>query len=176
MIPIRPFLFLALLFLGFSQVSFAADPVLDAHKSKLQGAKEYTLEVAHAMPEELYSYTPTADEMSFGEQLVHLADNLTWLSSTFLSENPLDRTEKPKAATMSKAEIIQLVSDAYDFAINQIDAQNPELLGKEFDWRGGKMNKIQFLNLIQDHQTHHRAQVIVYLRLNQIKPPAYRGW
>ncbi|OYY03206.1 MAG: DinB family protein, partial [Sphingobacteriia bacterium 35-40-5] len=35
---------------------------------------------------------------------------------------------------------------------------------------------VQFLNLIQDHQTHHRAQLIVYLRLNMLNPPNYTGW
>jgi len=30
--------------------------------------------------------------------------------------------------------------------------------------------------LLNDHQTHHRGQLVVYLRLNGIKPPAYIGW
>jgi uncharacterized damage-inducible protein DinB len=38
------------------------------------------------------------------------------------------------------------------------------------------MNKLQILNLLNDHQTHHRAQLIVYLRINGIKPPDYVGW
>ncbi len=47
---------------------------------------------------------------------------------------------------------------------------------KKFDWSGTQLNKIQFLNLIEDHQTHHRAELLVYLRLNNIKPPEYIGW
>ncbi len=38
------------------------------------------------------------------------------------------------------------------------------------------MNKLQINNPMQDHQTHHRAQLLNYLRLNGIKPPAYIGW
>lgn len=49
-------------------------------------------------------------------------------------------------------------------------------LTKEFSWIGGKLNKYQFLNLIQDHQAHHVSQLIVYLRLNGIEPPKYIGW
>ena len=90
---IQPSVLLALLLWGISHVSLAEDPVLKAHQSKLQGAKEYTLEVAHAMPEELFSYKPTADEMSFGEQLIHIADNLVWLSSTYLREKAEERKE-----------------------------------------------------------------------------------
>lgn len=55
MIRILPSILLALLYWSVSQGSFAQEPVLKAHQSKLQGAKEYTLEVAHAMPEELFS-------------------------------------------------------------------------------------------------------------------------
>jgi uncharacterized damage-inducible protein DinB len=38
------------------------------------------------------------------------------------------------------------------------------------------MNKLQIINLINDHQTHHRAQLLVYLRLKGVKPPEYVGW
>jgi uncharacterized damage-inducible protein DinB len=30
--------------------------------------------------------------------------------------------------------------------------------------------------LMHDHHTHHRGQIIVYLRLNGLKPPKYVGW
>lgn len=40
----------------------------------------------------------------------------------------------------------------------------------------GRMSKLQFINLLNDHQTHHRGQMMVYLRLNGIQPPEYMGW
>lgn len=163
-------------FILSSSLSWANEPIIKAHLSKIEGAKAYTLEVAEAMPESLFSYKPTEEEMSFGEQLVHIADNLIWLSSSYIGENPSAERKKLDANILSKEEIIKIVGDAYDFAFHQISSQTADTLTKEFDWRGGKFNKIQFLNLIQDHQTHHRAQLVVYLRLNRIKPPAYRGW
>ncbi|NJL74904.1 MAG: hypothetical protein HC892_07620 [Saprospiraceae bacterium] len=30
--------------------------------------------------------------------------------------------------------------------------------------------------LMNDHLTHHRAQMIVYLRLKDVQPPKYVGW
>jgi len=164
------------LLLSLTKMGYAADPILEAHASKLQGAKEYTLKVAESMPDSLFHFRPVADEMTFGEQLVHISENLYWLSSTYLSEQPNPITEKANAKNMSKTEIMAYVSKAYDYAIASINSSQPESLTKEFDWNGRKLNKIQFLNLIQDHQTHHRGQLIVYLRLNQIKPAPYRGW
>ncbi len=156
--------------------SFASDQIVEAHASKLQGAKEYTLQVAALMPDSLISYSPVEGEMAFGEQLVHLADNLFWLSSSYVSEKPNPVTTKADAKNMSKEEIVAYVTRAYNFAIESIRNMDPESLTKEFDWNNSKLNKIQFLNLIQDHQTHHRAQLLVYLRLNQVTPPRYRGW
>lgn len=167
--------FLSLLLL-FPQLGKAADALLDAHISKLQGAKEYTLKVAESMPDSLFKFRPVSDEMTFGEQLVHISENLYWLSSTYLSEQPNPIKEKANAKNMSKPEIMAYVSQAYDFAIASVNSSQPESLTKEFDWNGKKLNKIQFLNLIQDHQTHHRAQILVYLRMNDIIPPRYRGW
>jgi uncharacterized damage-inducible protein DinB len=34
------------------------------------------------------------------------------------------------------------------------------------------LNKLQFINFIHDHQSHHIGQLIVYLRLNNIEPPS----
>ncbi|MGK0251702.1 MAG: putative damage-inducible protein DinB, partial [Gammaproteobacteria bacterium] len=40
----------------------------------------------------------------------------------------------------------------------------------------GPKSRMQILNLLQDHVTHHRGQLIVYLNLNSIEPPQYSGW
>lgn len=147
-----------------------------AHQQKLAEAKLYTLAVAEKMPAEQYGYRPTAEEMSFGEQLLHLGDNLVWLSSNYLGERPISHRSRVEGQDVDKAEVLGLLSESYDFALQQLEQLDAESLSKEFPWKGGLMNKIQFLNLIQDHQTHHRAQAIVYLRLNQVVPPPYRGW
>lgn len=167
-----------LLILFVSSVVLAQGPSLlvVAHQQKLTEAKLYTLAVAEKMPAEHYGYRPTSEEMSFGEQLLHLGDNLVWLSSNYLVERPMPHLPKVEGQDLDKAEVLRVLSESYDFALQQVAQLDAESLSKEFPWRGGLMNKIQFLNLIQDHQTHHRAQAIVYLRLNQVVPPPYRGW
>jgi uncharacterized damage-inducible protein DinB len=130
------------------------------------------------MPTDGYDYKPVPEEMSFKEQLIHLGENLFWLSSKYIreEENPYLLSADQKAA-MSKEAVIQFVTEAYDYAIKAIKALDSTTLNKQFPWgKGLIMNKYQFLNLIQDHQTHHRAQLIVYLRLKGITPPRYTGW
>ena len=151
--------------------------LIHSHVKKLENAKVYTIALAGLMPGSLYAYKPMPMEMSFGEQLIHLSQNLYWLSSTFIGEvpNPLNFT-KDELSKMGKDSIISLVKTGYDYAINSINKVDPKTLSKEFKFGGENLNKYQFLNLIEDHQTHHRGQLIVYLRLNDIKPPKYIGW
>jgi uncharacterized damage-inducible protein DinB len=151
--------------------------LIKSHITKMSNAKTYTLQVADLMPENVYNFKPVEGEMSFKEQLIHIGKNIYWLSSTYISEtdDPVKKMEL-NINSLTKDQVLQFVSGAYDHAISSVKAVDVKSLSKEFSWSGGKMNKIQFLNLIQDHQTHHRGQLIVYLRLNKLQPPRYTGW
>nr|WP_262481137.1 DinB family protein [Algibacter pectinivorans] len=41
------------------------------------------------------------------------------------------------------------------------------------DYFGADRTKRQILLLLADHITHHRGQMLVYMRLKGIKPPRY---
>ncbi len=127
------------------------------------------------MPEEKYGFKPVPDEMSFGEQLLHLSSNLGWLCLSYLdgSENPVTKTD---TKVQKKKEIISVLNKTYDYAINLLRRFEPAHLADTVSFFAGSMNKLQIINLLNDHQTHHRAQMLVYLRLNGIKPPDYVGW
>ena len=143
----------------------------------MTNAREYTLAVAKLMPDTLYSFKPVEGEMSFREQLIHISQNLYWLSSTYLAEKPNPLTEtKEHLLLLDKKAVMELVHSAYDYALLSISKVDTTTLSKELKFFAGNKDKYQFLNLIEDHQTHHRAQLIVYLRLNGIKPPEYIGW
>lgn len=148
---------------------------LAAAIAKLQHAKEYTLKVAGLMPDEKYRYKPTPEEMSFGQQLLHLATNIGWLSSSYLAggHNPVTKTDKD---LIHKDEIIRVLHKSYDFALKALQQFDAIHLADTVNFFAGPLNKLQIINLLNDHQTHHRGQVLVYLRLNGIKPPDYTGW
>ena len=38
-----------------------------------QASKQFTLDVANAMPAEFYDFKPNPEEMTFGEQMIHIA-------------------------------------------------------------------------------------------------------
>lgn len=127
------------------------------------------------MPEEKYAYKPTAGEMSFGEQLLHLSSNMGWLTSSYLAAG-INPVTKEDMNLKKKKEIIAVLNKAYDYAIGILQQFDVTHLRDSVSFFAGPMNKLQIINLLNDHQTHHRGQILVYLRLNEIKPPDYVGW
>jgi len=152
----------------------AQNDVISAFLLKWENSKNYLIEMAELMPEEKYNYKPTEREMSFQEQLIHIRGNMVWLSSTYFVNENYIKSEKidPK----SKAEIIEELTIAFDNASEIIKNVPLDDLTTEVDFFAGPKSKLQILNLMQDHVTHHRGQLIVYLNLNEIKPPKYSGW
>lgn len=137
-------------------------------------AKAYALKMAELMPETDYDFKPAPDEMSFRQQLLHLADNIVWLSTSYLSPD-LSR-EKIDTTNLSKSDVIKIVSDAYDIGLKAQRSVSVMQMDKKVKFFSGPMTIRQILMLLHDHQSHHLGQVIVYLRLKGIKPPDYVGW
>lgn len=140
-----------------------------------QGATTYTLEVAEAMPADKYRFTPKNESMSFQGQMVHLIQNLSFLSGQitgtrpdFLNGEKPDQLSKEKAAAGLRA-ALQHVGDL----IKTVDEKT---LGEKILFAGETMTKENIFYLMRDHMTHHRGQAVLYLRLNGIAPPSYRGW
>ncbi len=142
---------------------------------KWENAKVYTIKFAEAMPEADYNYKPVPAEMTFGEQLVHIAQNMTGLSSAYLAgkKNPF---LKLSAEGKSKQEIIDLLNKSFDYVDSLIISFNSSHLDDTVHFFAGTMTKRRIFFLLADHVAHHRGQLVVYLRLNGIKPPEYVGW
>ncbi|WP_298314561.1 DinB family protein [uncultured Aquimarina sp.] len=147
-----------------------------AFLEKWTNSKEYLLEIAESMPENKYSYAPTEREMDFRNQLLHICGNMLWLSTTYFSEEIFDRKKLSENAPDSKIEVIKLLEKSFDLVYERVQNAKDESLKTEVDFFAGPKSKLQILNLLQDHVTHHRGQLIVYLNLNEIKPPKYVGW
>lgn len=144
--------------------------------AKLESAAAYTLGVAKAMPAENYAYKPSPGEMSFGQQLIHISRNLGWLSSYYLADKEKNPVSEADLKLHQKDSIIAVVNRTYNYALARLKQFPADHLPDTVSFFAGPMSKLQIINLLNDHQTHHRGQLVVYLRLNGIKPPAYVGW
>ncbi len=152
----------------------AQDSFLSDYKIKWKNAAAYTLEFARAMPEDYYAYTPTPVEMNFREQLKHIGGNMVWLCSSYLngSKTHID----PSKAGSSKKEIIAMLDQSFAYATQTINALTERELNENVDFISGRMTRRRILMLMTDHVTHHRGQLVVYLRMKGVEPPKYVGW
>jgi uncharacterized damage-inducible protein DinB len=152
----------------------AQNNTISAFLLKWENSKNYLLEIAEAMPEEKYDFKPTEREMSFEEQLLHIRENMAWLSESYFTGHDFVKSEKINPT--GKTEIIKELRVAFDKVSEIIDLVSLDDLSTEVKFIGNQKSKLQILNLLQDHVTHHRGQLIVYLNLNAIVPPKYIGW
>jgi uncharacterized damage-inducible protein DinB len=152
----------------------AQSSFLQDYKLKWKNATEYTLEFAQVMPEDHYGYTPTKIEMTYGEQLKHIAGNMVWLCSSYLdgAATSID----PTRTGNSKKEITAMMQKAFEYASQTINSLTESDLNETVDFFAGKMTRRRILFLLTDHVTHHRGQLVVYLRMQNVEPPSYRGW
>ncbi|MFM2369779.1 MAG: hypothetical protein RL619_2092 [Bacteroidota bacterium] len=139
-------------------------------------AKAYTKEYLDAMPESGYSFKPTKEMRSFSGQVLHLSDAIYGFVVAATDEKSLvGFGELEKSGDENKASVTAKVMAAYDFAINAIKKYPNSKLGEQIKLFGQfDLSRAQVLNKCFEHQTHHRAQTTVYLRLLGATPPAER--
>jgi len=140
-----------------------------------QRARDYSIKFAEAMPEEHYNFKPTPEIMSFAEQVLHTAGTSFWFASKVIGEpNP---AKEFKAEGKNKAEIIEHLKKSFEYVEKAITGLSDEEAAKVIPLFGDlKLTKAQSLMTVRDHTTHHRGQMVIYLRLKGIKPPEYVGW
>lgn len=140
-----------------------------------QRSTDYTLEVAAAMPAHQWSYKPAEKSMSFREQLVHLIQNIAYLSASITGNRP-DFFKGKDPETLNQDEIMKTLHEAFDSVGRLIKTVDALTLKESIEFGGEKMWKENIFYLMRDHATHHRGQAILYLRMNGVKAPQYRGW
>ena len=136
-------------------------------------AKAFTKEYLDTMPEAGYALKPTPEMRSFAEQMLHLTDANYGLSSAATGQkSPVAFGDSEKATDKSKANVTKLVMDSYDFVINSIKKMTPAQLNENVKVFGKfDMTRGMALAKCFEHQTHHRGQATVYIRLAGAKPP-----
>lgn len=137
-------------------------------------SKQYTLAVAERMPAGLYDFKPNASEMTFGEQLVHIASvHYYWLSRLTGTKNPF-----VKPVQTDKESVIRVVAASFDYVMDTIPKITQEQLDKTVTVEGwpsrSEVNGRGILLNLLIHTAHHRAQCEVYMRVKNIAPPSYR--
>ena len=140
-----------------------------------QRAKIYTKEYLDAMPEGGYNFKPTPEVNTFAQQYVHLAAGNYRLASTAINKpNPYPGGRETEPKISSKESVTKFVTDSYDYVIEGLKTLTETQLKENVTF--GKLNptREQLFFKVFEHQTHHRGQTTIYLRLKGVVPPHER--
>jgi uncharacterized damage-inducible protein DinB len=140
-------------------------------------AKDYTREYLDAIPEEGINFKPTPEIRSFAEQFLHLAGgNFGFASTAANKENPYSGINLANVDEYkTKEKLKEIVMESYDFVLQAIQDMDPATLSETVTLFGRfEMTRLQVLHKLFEHQTHHRGQTTVYLRLQGVTPPPER--
>ena len=137
-------------------------------------ARQHCLDVANAMPDSLYSYKPTEVSKTFGEQMVHIAHTLELLTQRYVQGMEVT-PNTPDANKMSKSEIIISLEAGFDYVTEVIYSIDQSQLDETcvMYHSGNTVSRAFAFFYVQDHMANHRAKANLYVRMNNIQPPAY---
>ena len=131
-------------------------------------AKDLTVAVANTMPAESYDFKPNPEEMSFGEQMVHIAGgNYAYCARLTGGKSPFAKPEKSDRPTA-----VKMLAESFDYCATAVGGI------KDFDGMIGPEGKQTGVREVMlgalGHMAHHRGQAEVYLRVKGLTPPAYK--
>jgi len=137
---------------------------------------------ADAMPEDKYGFAPTNGEFkdvrTFAQQIKHTAAVNYEFGAAILAEKPPIEVgdEDGPESVKSKAEIMKFLNDSFAYlhkAVGTINEKNVvEPLKSPFG--EGTVTRLGMSTLTVGHIEDHYGQMVVYLRMNGIVPPASR--
>lgn len=152
------------------------DDFIVDYLERLENSRKYLILVAETMPENTYDFRASPEAKTFAENLMHIGYAMDWHSQSLLGGREA-RDWKTDitfiVANKSKKEMIAIVDNTFDETVTLIKQWDPAQFDDELDYFGLTRTKRQIFLLLADHITHHRGQMLIYLRLNGLIPPKY---
>jgi uncharacterized damage-inducible protein DinB len=165
----------ALVFVGTVARLAAQSPSIQANAlADWMSQTETLVKLANAMPEEKFSFKPTSPQRSYGEQVLHIAEANVIQMGRFAA-GVTAPTINMKAT--SKAEILKALEDSFDYGTGVLKTQTDQTMvqaaeSTRFDRFMGPSTRARVVSYVMGHTWDIYGQMVVYVRLNGITPPA----
>ena len=146
------------------------------------GVESEFVPAAEAMPEDKFSFVPTSGEFkgvrTFAQQAKHVAAVNYLVGAAILEEKPPMELggENGPDSVKSKAEIVKLLKESFTYAHKAVGSIRDGNLLKPIKspFGEGMVTRLGLATLIVGHCFDHYGQMVEYLRMNGVVPPASR--
>jgi uncharacterized damage-inducible protein DinB len=140
-------------------------------------AKAYTIDYLNTMPADKYSFKAVDSIRSFAQQMLHLAQGNIFLMSNATDLQMLSwvmSDPEHRASAHKKDSVMYYVTSSYDFCISAVMNLNVNKWNERKKLFKYEETRFALMNKTFEHQSHHRGQTTIYIRLQGIKPPEER--
>jgi hypothetical protein len=161
----------------------------DEHRTVTQVLDRTVMNIEHefvpaadAMPEAKFGFAPMNGEFkgvrTFGEQIKHVAAVNYELGAAILEEKPpVDiGDESGPASVKTKAAILSYLKDSFVYVHKAVQTINEKNLVEpvKSPFGEGTVTRLGLATSVSGHAFDHYGQMVEYLRMNGIVPPASR--
>lgn len=140
-----------------------------------QSLEETVVNAADAMPADKFTFKATPAQRTYAEQLMHIVEVNGMLYATLGAKTPAPAINM---MARTKPEVMTALRQSFDYG---------EAIVKEFGdaqltariapppFMGPSSSRLRVIYFIMQHTQDTYGQLVVYLRLNGVVPPASRG-
>lgn len=131
------------------------------------------------IPESLYEYKPHEKSMQLGYLALLVADIPRWISY-MIRESIIDFATYPHFKLSNTKALVDFFDDNITNAIKSLENLNEKQLKDDFSLKNSgqllySQPKLTAIGEAINHWVHHRGQLTVYMRLNDIAVPSIYG-
>jgi uncharacterized damage-inducible protein DinB len=149
-----------------------ADPAVSTSRSLWQQVTGQVTAIAQELPDSLYGFKPTPDVRSFGELFGHIAGAQYMFCAAALGEPAREEDAVEKSAT-TKAALVEALKASTTYC-DRAYAQSDASVQAGIKMFGQDRTRLWALGMNALHNGEHYGNLVTYLRINRIVPPASR--
>ena len=164
--------------LAFALVCAAAVPVLAQEKNPVTATvreilprqQKNILAAIEEMPAGKFSYKPTAEQMTFGKLVLHIAEGNNMFCGKIAGSAPPKSPELKE--TDAKDKLLAAAKASFDFCDSALQKMDDSKLGEKIEAFGGREAPMAWaLIALASSWSDHYGMEAMYLRLNGLVPP-----
>jgi uncharacterized damage-inducible protein DinB len=161
---------------GLSAQSLSDEVIRSQFIKDWERAKAFTIDYLNTMPADKYSFKATDSIRSFGGQMLHLAQSNVNIISFVAGEPNIigDRILEDSKTAQTKDSVMYYVVASYELVIHGLKKMNTAGFNEKIKFYNWEETRYALLLKAFEHQTHHRGQTTIYIRLAGFHPPQER--